>query len=519
MELVERITTHLGHYRYWVVVTLILILAVILRFFMISEQSLWIDEGWSLFFSDGLTLGENLTRVIYSNTNDKFQSLYFVLLYFWRHGLGDSEWSLRALSAIFGIGAVVFLFLSSLQVYGKRHALWSLIIGSCSSFAVYYSQEVRTYSFLLFLASLQIYLFFRSINGGGSGNPHKAKVLFVICTIIGFMSSIFLIVFTVSLSGAHLLAYRKLRNWKKFWLPVFLFTAPITIFYCFALAITPPSMTPYHRSSEPIFYNLVFVLYSLTVGQTYGPSVEILHYGGKSQVLMESWPKLLILAGLGVTMLLLFLRTMKKGAGKDYRSVDYFLVLNFAIGCILSIIFAFVSKINWLPRHSCFLFVPMAMLIPITAREIPNSKPRFKNLGGIVICLLIFLNLFSLNNYFFSNEHRRDDYRSVADYLKSEVSSRAVLLWGLPDLFKYYGAVNLLDGRGLPKDDLDRGIQEITSGAQRIIIVINREFYWGEPHLLQELLKASYQLESERKYPYFHLYTFLKRDNPNYRKD
>lgn len=140
-------------------ILLVMIVAGFLRFFMLTNQSLWFDEGLSLTNSDVSTLQESISRVRQITNSDRFQPLYFIVLFLWRQLFGDSEFVLRSFSAILGIGSSIVIFFTALRIYGKKHAFWSLLIVTFSSFCVYYSQETRNYSLVIFIASLQIYLF------------------------------------------------------------------------------------------------------------------------------------------------------------------------------------------------------------------------------------------------------------------------------------------------------------------------------------------------------------------------
>ncbi|MHC5830586.1 MAG: hypothetical protein ACYT04_85240, partial [Nostoc sp.] len=49
--------------RYYLSILIVIILGAFLRFFMLANQSLWYDEGFSLINSDVSTFQESLSRV------------------------------------------------------------------------------------------------------------------------------------------------------------------------------------------------------------------------------------------------------------------------------------------------------------------------------------------------------------------------------------------------------------------------------------------------------------------------
>ncbi|PHM06674.1 glycosyltransferase family 39 protein, partial [Nostoc sp. 'Peltigera malacea cyanobiont' DB3992] len=150
--------------KYYFVVFIIIIISIFLRFSLLQNQSLWFDEGWSLALSDGTTFQENLFHIVNREAGDKYQPLYYLVLFYWRSAFGDSEFAIRSLSALLGVGSVIAIFFTSLRVYGKQHALWSSMILAVSSFSIFYSQDARPYALLIFYSltsDIFLYLFHR----------------------------------------------------------------------------------------------------------------------------------------------------------------------------------------------------------------------------------------------------------------------------------------------------------------------------------------------------------------------
>lgn len=132
--------------------------AALLRFYRLTNQSFWFDEGTTLNLTDSVDLVENARRLFRLSTGgERFQPLYNLIVPYWRDAFGDGEFSLRSFSALAGIGAVALVVLTAYRVFGPAHAAWTGILAASSSFAVYYSQEARPYALLLFLSSAQVF--------------------------------------------------------------------------------------------------------------------------------------------------------------------------------------------------------------------------------------------------------------------------------------------------------------------------------------------------------------------------
>jgi len=85
---------------------LILVLAAFLRFYRLDAQSLWADEGNSVSLS-----GRSLDLITAGAAHDIHPPLYYYLLHFWMRVFGNSEFSVRALSALLGTTLVYLTYL------------------------------------------------------------------------------------------------------------------------------------------------------------------------------------------------------------------------------------------------------------------------------------------------------------------------------------------------------------------------------------------------------------------------
>ncbi|MEW6382286.1 MAG: glycosyltransferase family 39 protein [bacterium] len=164
----------------------IILIGGILRFAKLDYQSLWNDELSSVVRTDFNSLGE----VIESSKSDVHPPLYYCLLYLWRKNIGSSPFSVRALSALFGVLAIAAIFFLGRTLYTAREALISALILAISQFGIYYSQEVRSYSLLLLL-SICSYLFFLKIQPQSTASRSQSGL--VLSYILYILSTTMLI--------------------------------------------------------------------------------------------------------------------------------------------------------------------------------------------------------------------------------------------------------------------------------------------------------------------------------------
>jgi uncharacterized membrane protein len=510
---------------YYVAVILIIVISIFLRFFLLDNQSLWYDEGVSLILSDKTSVKENLSRILSRNGSDKYQSLYYLILFYWRSAFGNTEFAIRSLSAILGVSSVITIFFTTLRIYGKNHAIWSSLILGFSSFGVYYSQEARPYSLLIFLASLQLYFFSQWFKQ--DDNKIIWRLSFAIVTAIGAWGSILLVLFSVALCLSHAIIDRKLKPWLEWWLPTGVLSAPIILIllYLSSPAVAEPTEFTVTRTGFPIIQNVIFVIYGILVGTTYGPSQEQLRGDGKIQVVLDYLPQLTLLLIVGTVIFIALVKTLwRQGNRSKCHRADYLFACLFVTSFFLGLILALFTGMNWLPRHAFYLCVSLAILIPSAFSHRHKHRVKLDRLSRyaqMAVTFLIILNIYSLFNYYFNENYWRDDYRSAVEYLlKNRESSAKSILLGLAGntrLLEYYGDPLTLDGKTLG-DEWKEGklagqwaeqVEDFTNKADTVFLVVNREHYFPKGSIEREMSDL-YTLQSKVHFPYFNIYRFTR---------
>jgi uncharacterized membrane protein len=129
-----------------ILLSAIVVGAAVFRFIHIGQESLWLDEGVSagiarLPWSD-------FSKLMWRREGNMV--LYYLLLHGWMK-LGTSEAWLRALSAVFSIATVPFIYLIGREVRSRATGLIGALLFALSPFAIAYAQEARSYSLVCFL--------------------------------------------------------------------------------------------------------------------------------------------------------------------------------------------------------------------------------------------------------------------------------------------------------------------------------------------------------------------------------
>jgi mannosyltransferase len=140
----------------------LVLLAFSLYTFRLDYQSLWYDEGFSVYLAR-----QSLSEITTRTAHDIHPPFYYYLLHFWILIFGDREFSLRFLSAVFGVLTVPLLWATGRRMLGEGAGLLSAALVAVSPLFLWYSQEARMYTLVTFLCLLSTYLLLRVTGGEG----------------------------------------------------------------------------------------------------------------------------------------------------------------------------------------------------------------------------------------------------------------------------------------------------------------------------------------------------------------
>lgn len=134
-------------------IIMVLAIGVWLRCSSLDSQSLWADEGYTVWISH-LPLKE-IGRVLLRDTGPP---LYYFFQHFWIYFFGDSETALRSLSAVFSALSLPLFYLVARRALVSRTAvLLATSLYSISFFQIWFAKEARFYAQLAFLSLGCIY--------------------------------------------------------------------------------------------------------------------------------------------------------------------------------------------------------------------------------------------------------------------------------------------------------------------------------------------------------------------------
>lgn len=144
--------------RYLVVITGLTLLAFALRIYRIDYQSLWYDEGFSVWLA-----GKDLATI---TTGDFNPPLYVYLLHFWTQLAGTSEFAARFLSLFFSALIIPLGFRVGSELFDRPTGLVAAFLLTIAPLHLWYAQEVRMYAMVTALSLLATLALLRALQSG-----------------------------------------------------------------------------------------------------------------------------------------------------------------------------------------------------------------------------------------------------------------------------------------------------------------------------------------------------------------
>lgn len=411
---------------------LLLGLALILRCFMLSKQSLWLDEFLTWDAASG-----DLARAIQADY--AHPPLHYVLTHFWIQLFGTSEAALRSVNVIPSVLSVWLVYLLGKRLFSVEIALIAALYQSISSFQIYYAQEARTYAFLVFFLLIAALALWNALEE----EIVRRRWLWYACYAVAVtlaLYSHFITVFFLAGHGLFVLLRRPRR--------VFEFSAAAIV----AVAMFGPWLVAMLQAAakggQPfrhfLFLKLPQAYFSFFFGDSLIP-LDSQAVGNIGATLRAGLPILLT----GIVCLAIF-TAFGWLAWKRWKDAMLFVLAIATLPVILAFLVSFKMMLfdeRYLVGSSPFLYLAIAAAIweiVLWPAERPGSvwQPR---IGWAAVAAYAVLLLISLYHYYFVDRFGKDQWREAVAYVESPGTNDFVILE--PDFahycYDYYQKRNL----------------------------------------------------------------------------
>ena len=441
---------------------LILSLGAFLRIHQMDKESIWTDEAVSLIEAEK----DFPSLMPYLAKNEGFPFGYSLIMHSWIDLFGNSEFSIRFLSAIFGIASILLMYLVGKEIFDKKAGLISALLMSTAMLQIVYSQEARPFAIFGFLALLATYLFIKFLK-----NERNNLFLFsyIITIIISFYIN-YMALFLLIFHGAiFLFGYKnKIKKWLL------------------SLLIIIPAILP----MLGFFVGQVFYKYPFWV--------QILPKYGIPKFLasLGNFLFLFPLFLLGILVLIIFILFQKKRI--SFRKEDFklfnkkrFILLLLFLGSIYLIVLDRIMISFTFVRISYFM-VPIIYLVIAEGITLFENK---KVQAGIIIIILLF-NAYTLSIYY--RETTKNPWKIIVDDITQDSESLIIFeKVGLTGkfFFDYYSdkEVKILSLRSEEKTIDEETLKVFLADKEEFWLISNNLGY-------KPFFDNNYKLESSEEY-------------------
>lgn len=400
----------------------LLLLALVVRLYHLTEPSLWQDEIWSVYVAQ-LSPGDMLNVI---RTQDLHPPLYYFLLGLVTPFGADNNLTLRGLSTLFDLLAFWPLYLFARRMAGERAAWITLLLFSLSSLHLIFSQTVRMYTLLALLALLSYYFFWRIM-----AEVKASKIL-----LAAYIAATTAMLYTQNLAPFHLipqgLAVLLLFRRK----PLIIRAG---LLWIISLLLWSPCIVIYlQQLGSDTFYGTPDILLLVSGFVSFG-AVDTAHNGQPFALLSLQQPYFLL--GLGLLAWLGFRNLRERKAERTYLLLIWLvpLSLDWVVGQFKSVY-----------ADRAFLVSSFAFLILLGAsfnRFDPAKKRVFQSfwgplLGGVLTVTLSVVSIFLLANGSFARDDLRGLGQDATRQLAGSEQQRFLLQFNgnNPIIFEHYNS-------------------------------------------------------------------------------
>ena len=346
----------------------ITILGVALRLKGLTSNSYWVDEIYSLSFSNP----SNSLQKVFEETTivDVHPPLYQTILWIWFKLFGYTEFAGRSLSVVIGSTGIIAIYFLAKELFNKHIGLCASLIASTNYFLIYYSQEARSYSMILLFTVISYLFLKRALE-----NPCKKNILLYWITTVLLLYTNYITMFVVGTQVFVFVFYilKFPANRKKFALLALLTT------FVFILSILPIlKYIPFNREG---------LLYWVEKPSPFFFLGYIYWYFGNAVLFL-----LFTTSGLISTIYLFSSKTSSK------EKTALVLLLVWVIsGYLIPYLKSITSTPILVPRYTIYVVPAIIIFVSYGILQIKSRKRE------ITLVIIVFISLYQLFfNYYYS---------------------------------------------------------------------------------------------------------------------
>jgi hypothetical protein len=441
----------------------LLLLAMGLRFYGLTAQSFWNDEG-----NTARLVERPLSLIIEGAAGDVHPPGYYVLLHGWRALTGESEFALRGFSALCGVLTVAVTASVARRAGGRWAAMGAALFVAVHPLAVYYGQEARMYALLGLVSVLTLWAASRPI----LKSPVRWTIRLTLCIALGLYTHYGYILSLASLSVAFGLRWlvnfaKGRRRWRTLGVWMVAHALAGVLFAPWApIALRASGWHPPDLAAEAAINEVTPALARTLVAGVTLPR--------------EALPWWMWGAPLGV-LLLLALTVVAKSLTAPRRSTGPRPISEATAAVSMALLPALLIAAFGLYRPAYLKFLMMSVGPVGVTLALPLGNARLRWIGLSLLLALLPTQGVALHHLYDDPAYARDDYRGIADRIAEQARPSDAVLLSAPnqwEVFTYYyrGPMAVYPAPYRPtRAEARAWIEEIVQEHSRLFVL-----FWGD---------------------------------------
>jgi hypothetical protein len=405
--------------------------------FMVSTESLWIDEGDTALYAGQTSAAEWVRHLLQDNDAGSEMPLTMWTAWLTKRFVGSSEWALRSQNLFWGIIALV-----ALHYAGKKIAYPWLPLGlAVQPFFWFYMDEARPFAAEVALGA--VLLFLVVIHPAPMGKERWWLVTLLTGILVIFATSLLCAVVIGAVLLTLILSNRsELRR-------IFLENRWIVAVYTVLLSL----LSSYYawkllkgvsgaRIWQVDLKSMLFVFYEIIGCLGLGPSLEVIReHAGKGE--LTALVPSLALPGLLAAAMVLIIAGFFAGV-RSFRIRNDHIGRAILVVCSVVIIMVTASVILHKPlwaRHFSPI-LPFLVLIEVAALHWAFTSGRYLlKVSAIAFLVLLTVSSFQIR---FSKKFFKDDYRGASKLALQALGEKKTVWWSAAEHAGLYYRVPLV---------------------------------------------------------------------------
>jgi mannosyltransferase len=469
--------------------SLIIVAGALLRFYRLDSQSLWFDEGWQYFVAHVSNVSAMLDLV---PPMDGHPPLSYLINHVFLMA-GSSDFFLRLPSVLFGIGSLPLCFVLARKTVSKHVAVFAVPVFALSPLHIWYSQDARMYSQLIFLSLLSSIVLLKALEH----TSLQWWALYALTVTAGMYTHIFMVLAVIA---------------QVVW--VFLYYRRHLLFCCASGAVAAVFFLPFVHSPSQIYDalsyrggvdlikaggfawgDLPYTLFVYSAGFSLGPSVAELHDDRSLGFIIQFIPIILVVGVIFTTLLVIGTFILYRHFGIKE------LTLYLSAVCVPILSTAVLSLTPWFKFNIRYTLVGLPYFCILIGVALAFFYVRNRLIGIVFVIAVLSISAASLYNHFSNPRYAKEDVKSAIAFWRYASKNENLLSYGAEYTVARY--INTfeeersfsLQGTSNIVSEIDNIVSKHGNSSAYVLLVRD----WHK--LRENAIREAFAIDNEKSYP------------------